>query len=817
MKNRIEPNAAPESLRRMHADVRRGAAFRIWARGAMGLALLLTAAGGWLATRGLPGPMIRRMETELSKHGWIVHIHRLRWAGGRTWTATRCTARPAAPTETLALQAGRVSLQLDWAESLHRRQPWIVAVTVTNAVLHWSGSDATVDAVREVGCAARHTPAGWQLDALDGQWRGLSLRVAGLFLHPAPGGPPASFVLAQMPWARIKETWNSPHWPAWSGPAVFKADVLWDPAHPSDPRITLNAGGGTLTWNGIPAQRWILDAEIHAGRVRLQRLEAENSEGEHVFARGEARLPERTCDWEARGAVYLDRWRALPLPPALFERARRARLRSGLPVEWTARVADAPWSDPARAIQGTAHGRDISALGVEVEEASTHVQRDGMRWTFSQAEGRPGRGDRAGRVAGSGFYDFASRTYGFDGQAEVYPEAILPLLNPAQALHAGGLLCRGAPPRFSGSVRGAVSDFDALKVSGTVTLSDAAYHGSAFASAGGQVSVTNRVLILSPMRVEGAYGAIMGSVTQDFARAVVDFNVDSRMAPHDVARFAGPAAHRFAQRFRFEGPAHVRAFGRADLGPDRNHQCTAEVEARRMGLRWLIADEARMNVEIRGRKVWVRDLRGRAGDGDFEGQVEFDLPEGDRDHTAYRINGTVSNTWVHVWIPETMGPADRESLGRVSGRMQLSGRIGEGQGPTVRGTGVLDVDGGRLLQIPLLGPISRLLQTLVPGAGMAEQTAFQADVDIRDGRVHSTNAYLLGSTLSLEASGSVGFAGDLNFKVQLRLLRRGPVASVVRLITFPVTKLFEFNLTGTLNRPEWEPRNFPKELLLQFD
>ena len=36
-------------------------------------------------------------------------------------------------------------------------------------------------------------------------------------------------------------------------------------------------------------------------------------------------------------------------------------------------------------------------------------------------------------------------------------------------------------------------------------------------------------------------------------------------------------------------------------------------------------------------------------------------------------------------------------------------------------------------------------------------------------------------------------------------------------LTFPVTKLFEFDLAGTLDEPKWEPRNLPKELFLIFE
>ena len=55
-----------------------------------------------------------------------------------------------------------------------------------------------------------------------------------------------------------------------------------------------------------------------------------------------------------------------------------------------------------------------------------------------------------------------------------------------------------------------------------------------------------------------------------------------------------------------------------------------------------------------------------------------------------------------------------------------------------------------------------------------------------------------------DAGGSYGFG-------------KGGVAQVVRFVTSPVTKLFEFHLGGTMNEPKWTPSNLPKEMFLIFD
>lgn len=60
---------------------------------------------------------------------------------------------------------------------------------------------------------------------------------------------------------------------------------------------------------------------------------------------------------------------------------------------------------------------------------------------------------------------------------------------------------------------------------------------------------------------------------------------------------------------------------------------------------------------------------------------------------------------------------------------------------------------------------------------------------------------------SVKATGDYFLDGNLNYRVEVQLLRNGTLATIVRLATLPVTRLLEFRLTGTFEDPRWRPVN----------
>jgi len=71
-----------------------------------------------------------------------------------------------------------------------------------------------------------------------------------------------------------------------------------------------------------------------------------------------------------------------------------------------------------------------------------------------------------------------------------------------------------------------------------------------------------------------------------------------------------------------------------------------------------------------------------------------------------------------------------------------------------------------------------------------------------------------GSVLSLKGRGQCGFDKDVDFHVQVKLMKdNNVVARLVQLVTLPLSKLFEFRLRGSLEDPRWYPENFSTDLL----
>ena len=96
---------------------------------------------------------------------------------------------------------------------------------------------------------------------------------------------------------------------------------------------------------------------------------------------------------------------------------------------------------------------------------------------------------------------------------------------------------------------------------------------------------------------------------------------------------------------------------------------------------------------------------------------------------------------------------------------------------------------------------------------MLAQTEAVGNFTIGNGRLTSRDIQLQGTVFSIKASGDYAFNGALDYRVEVQLLRGGPIAAIVRLATLPVTRLLEFRLTGTFDDPRWSPVNLnPAEL-----
>jgi hypothetical protein len=127
----------------------------------------------------------------------------------------------------------------------------------------------------------------------------------------------------------------------------------------------------------------------------------------------------------------------------------------------------------------------------------------------------------------------------------------------------------------------------------------------------------------------------------------------------------------------------------------------------------------------------------------------------------------------------------------------------------MRGHGFVELRDGLIWDIPIFGALSPALDSLMPGLGSTRASAGTASFIVTNGIIHSDNLEIRSPTLRMQYRGNIDFDGGLNARVEAELLRDmwliGPVVST---IFWPVTKLFEYQVTGSLGQPKLNPVYF---------
>ena len=120
----------------------------------------------------------------------------------------------------------------------------------------------------------------------------------------------------------------------------------------------------------------------------------------------------------------------------------------------------------------------------------------------------------------------------------------------------------------------------------------------------------------------------------------------------------------------------------------------------------------------------------------------------------------------------------------------------------MQGRGKLEVTNGDVFAIPVFGPLSGILNSILPGAGYSIARSASANFTIKDGIIHTDDFDAAGRLFRLLGYGDIHFLDDkLDF--DLRVGGKGP-----SVLLTPVYKLFEYVGEGSLKKPDWHPKRF---------
>jgi hypothetical protein len=210
----------------------------------------------------------------------------------------------------------------------------------------------------------------------------------------------------------------------------------------------------------------------------------------------------------------------------------------------------------------------------------------------------------------------------------------------------------------------------------------------------------------------------------------------------------------------------------------------------------------------------LTNVHGAFRTGRLEGDARFDFAPASGTEFSFRT--TVAEADLHALMADLSQKTNRLE-GRLSGELVVTKASLPNQ-KSWQGHGRVSLRDGLIWDIPIFGFFSPILNAFIPGLGNSRAKEGTATFTITNSVVHSSDLETRATMMRMQMQGTVDFDRRVEVRAEAELLRDLPaIGFVISKILWPVTKLFEYRMTGTLDQPKAEPLYvLPKILLLPF-
>lgn len=491
--------------------------------------------------------------------------------------------------------------------------------------------------------------------------------------------------------------------------------------------------------------------------------------------------------------------------PPLVEAEGRLRLPA-----WTNRHPD--WRGevkPTMWLAGKFSVGEAAFRTIPIQSAESHFGYSNSVWHLpDMVVMRP-----EGRIDLNIVHSSRTEEYQIDLSGTVDPKALTPFFGEENQRALDSFEFR-QPARAVGSIWGPWNEGKGAIV-GTLQLTNFLFRGEPFDDLTGQVFFTNQLVQASNAVAHLAGGTVTAQAAafDTEARRLWLTNAHAHVNPLAITKIIGPKTTQLLEPYHFENPPEVEVNGtllvgkipRADLRFDlsggpfqwrrfRLTQLTSEV-------RWL--DDS----------LTITNLQSSFYKGRLTGGARFDFPNANT--TDYSFGGGASGVDLRLLMND-IATATNKLEGLIDGELTVTSATTTNP-LSWQGFGRLHLRDGLIWDIPAFGIFSQPLNVIHPGLGNSRADESTATFKITNSVIDTRDLEIHASAMRLLYKGTVDFKGNINAVVEAKLLRDmwgvGPIFSVV---LSPLTKMFEYRVTGTLGQPKKEPLFIPKFLMMPF-
>jgi hypothetical protein len=457
---------------------------------------------------------------------------------------------------------------------------------------------------------------------------------------------------------------------------------------------------------------------------------------------------------------------------------------------------------------------DNGALrGVQASSANGHFYYSNETWRLPDLViARP-----EGELEMAHISDERTRDYYFHIRSTIDICALRPLLEPGQQ-RALDLLDLSGPPAIEGELWGQWYARELIGFKARVAATNFAFRGESVDGFQCALDYTNGLLNLVEPRLQRAGGRQQLAATGvgvSFSDGKVHItNGFSTAEPMVVARAIGPRVGRAVEPYRFLDPPTVRVNGVAPIHNEREADLHFDVDGG--PFEWWKIKSSR----VVGRLDWLnqtlrlRGVRAEFYGGSGRGNAAFDFQ---RERGAdISFEAAVTDADLHRLMVDLASKTNRLE-GLLTAQLKVT-RGNTQQPRSWDGNGYINLRDGLIWEFPIFGVLSPALDALLPGLGSSRATRATATFALTNGVIHSDDLEIRASMMRLRYWGTVDLKQQVDAQAEAELLRDAwIVGRVLSLALWPVSKLFQFHITGDLRTPQSEPIYLvPKIVLYPF-
>ena len=401
--------------------------------------------------------------------------------------------------------------------------------------------------------------------------------------------------------------------------------------------------------------------------------------------------------------------------------------------------------------------------------------------------------------------DFLARV----NDCRIDPRAVRPLLDKDGREGLDDFVFKELPS-LRAEVRGNLQKLEHIGVTAQVSASNVTYRGQSVRWVESGLTYTNEFLSFIQPRVlrDAGEHAEGDGVGIDLRRHRLYLtNATGRVTPMDLARVINDDVERVLAPFRFDHPPEARAHGVICLRKrEHNNDVTFEVNGGTFHWLQFNLESARGTVHWLGDAVLITNLVGRWKGGDTTGWAALNFPPGAPDTMAFFMK--LEGADLHQVMLDLQPGKTNRLEGGWSGELTIThAQLDDWK--SWQGFGHSSLTNGLIWDIPLFGVASQFLNAIpTPGMKLGNSRAKEAHMDflITNSVIISENLEIRTGITRLRYEGSVDFEHRVDGRMEAELLRNIPgVGWLVSKVLFPVSKLFEYRITGTLDDPKTRP------------